>query len=87
MLYKIKNRTISFSDAANENNKDSDGTRKYVLPPFLMDTVNRTVAHKVGNTKTWKETVWNYCDFTNHRYDMNWHKHKATNFKSHLRRL
>ena len=37
------------------NNKDYDGTQKYVLPPFVKETVNFTIAYKVGNTKTWKK--------------------------------
>ena len=54
MLSKIKNRTTHYSAAAKKNNKSSDGTRKYVLPPFVKETVNITVGYKVGNTITWK---------------------------------
>ena len=52
MLTKIKNSTTSYSSAAKNNNKDSDGTQKYVSPPFMKETVNGTVSYKVGNNKT-----------------------------------
>ena len=85
MLSKIKNRTAHSSAAAKKNNKSSDGTQRYVLPPLLKETVNGTVAYKLGNNKIWKETVWHYCYFPNHRDGMRWHKQKATDCKSHLR--
>ena len=85
MLSKIKNRTTPYSAAAKKNKKLSDGTLNYVLLPFAKETVNGTIAYKVGNTKTWKETVCQYCDFPNHCDGMHWHKHKATNCKSRLR--
>ena len=54
MISKIKNRTTP-SSAAAKNKKAYDVTQKYVLPPFMKETVYGTVAYKVGNTKTWKE--------------------------------
>ena len=44
MLYKTKNRTTPSPTAAKKNNKASDGTRKYVLPPFVKEIINITIA-------------------------------------------
>ena len=87
MLSKIKNWTISSSDAAKKNNKASYGTQKSVFPHFVKETVNGTIDYKVGNTKTWKGTVWHYCYFTNHCDGMRWHTHKATDCKLRLHHL
>ena len=52
MLSKTKNKTMPSPTTDKKNNKDYDGTQKYVLPPFVKETVNFTIAYKVGNTKT-----------------------------------
>ena len=70
-----------------KNDKALDGAHKYSVPPFVKDTVNGTIANKVGDNKTWNKKLWYYCDFPNHRNGMRWHKQKATHFKSRLRYL
>ena len=49
MLSRIKNRTTRSSAAAKKKNKDFDGILKYVLPPFVKETVNGTVTYKLGD--------------------------------------
>ena len=85
MLSKIKKGVTPSSDINKKNDKALDGTHKYAIPPFVKDTVNVTIANKVGDTKTWNKTLWYYCNFPNHRNVMRWHTHKATNYKSCLR--
>ena len=78
MPSKIKKGVTPFSDIDKNNDKALDGARKYAVLPFVKDTVNGTIAKKVGDTKTWNKTLWYYCDFPNHRNGMRCNKHKAT---------
>ena len=52
MHSKIKKGVTPSSDIDKINDKALDGARKYALPPFVKDTVNVTIANKVGDTKT-----------------------------------
>ena len=84
MLSKIKKGVTPSSDIDKNNDKALDGARKYAVPPFFKETVNSTIANKVGDTKTWNKTLWYYCDFPNHHNGMRRHKHKATDCKLRL---
>ena len=87
MLSKIKKGVTLSSNINKNNDKALDGARKYDVPPFVKETVNGTIANKVGDTKTWNKTLWYYCNFPNHLNGMRWHTHKATNCKSRLRHV
>ena len=52
MLSKIIKGVTPCSEIDKNKNKALDGTRKYAVPPFFKDTVNGTIAKKVGDTKT-----------------------------------
>ena len=60
MLSKIKKGVTPSLDINKKNDKALDGARKYAVPPFIKDTVNDTIANKVGDTKTWNKTLWYY---------------------------
>ena len=74
-------------DIDKKNDMDLDGEHKYSVPIFVKDTVNGTIANKVGDIKTWNKILWYYCNFTNHCNDMRWHTHKATDCKPRLRHV
>ena len=60
MLSKIKKGVTPSSDTDKNNDKALDGAHKYSVPIFVKDTVNGTIANKVGDNKTWNKSLWYY---------------------------
>ena len=42
---------------------------------------------KVGDSKTWNNQTWYYCDCPNHRDGIHWHTHTAETCRTHARWL
>ena len=58
-----------------------DDVERPKRPPFLkyykVSYKPNAKMHKVGDTRTWKNSTYYYCDCPNHRGRVRWHKHKA----------
>jgi hypothetical protein len=61
------------------------------MPPFVKhfksDTASDSKPYKVGDTKTWDNTLWYFCDCPNHRERVKWHTHPATDCRTRLKWL
>jgi hypothetical protein len=56
------------------------------LPPFIKwfksSTGSDAVPFKVGDTKTFKNKTWHFCDCPNHRDGARWHLHPTTDCRT-----
>lgn len=65
----------------NDGPSGDEKGRQSKKPPFLkyykVSEEANAKEHKVGDTRTWKNETYHYCDCPNHRGRVRWHKHKA----------
>ena len=75
------------------NTATSDETeakkRKASTPPFIKHYKTSTDSdgkpYKVGDSKTWNNEVWYFCDCPNHRFGERWHTFKAEECRTRKR--
>ena len=79
MVTAIKRKRPAKDDNDNTN-KTSTDTRK--VPPFISHTRHNDSAsghqYKVGDSKTWNNKKWYFCDCPNHRFGNRWHVFPTT---------
>lgn len=70
---------------------DSITPHKNKLPPFVKHYKSSNAAdaqpYKVGDSKTWNNLTWYFCDCPNHRDRIKWHTHTADSCHSRQRWL
>ena len=87
-----KRKKTDTDDSSEDKSKGASKTKKKKeLPPFLKHFKTSKDAtgkpYKVGDTKTWKEDVWYYCDCPNHRDGARWHTFTADECRTRQRWL
>ena len=74
-----------------EGSAASPAKRTAKLPPFVKhfkaSSDADAVPFKIGDSKTWNNELWYFCDCPNHRDKNKWHTHSPTECKTRARWL
>ena len=92
MVAAAKTKTKGVKRKATPDPDEDDPNKKSKsLPPFIKYSKTSLSADgkpfKVGDTKTWKNQTWYYCDCPNHRDGVKWHTFSAEDCRTRKRWL
>ena len=87
----LANKRKPIATAAASPDGDTPAAKRATskLPPFIKHFKTSAEAdaapHKVGDSKTWNNETWYFCDCPNHRDRIKWHTHTHTDCKTRAR--
>jgi hypothetical protein len=90
MMASTKRKAPIKSPATGKKEVKPDDS-KIKLPPFVKhfkySTGSDGKKFKVGESKSWNNLTWYFCDCPNHRDTVKWHTHPATKCRTRMKWL
>ena len=91
MMAPTAKRKRTTTSEKQKDTQQTTSTTERKLPPFakftkVTNTPDATL-FKVGDSKTWNNQTWHYCDCPNHRDGIHWHTHAAEACRTRARWL
>ena len=81
-----KRQQVTKKKAKEEPSDETSPKKTNKKPPFVKHTKKTagrdSEPYKVGDSKTWNDVTWYFCDCPNHREGAHFHPHKAEDCKT-----